>query len=433
MRQVVLSIFIMCSGREASTEKCLQGLMHLRQAVDSELIVIDTGCSEETKAILDKYADAVVPFTWVNDFSAARNFALAQTHGQWVMYQDDDEWFTDTGEIEQFFLSGEYKNYDAAFYQVRDYRSYEPEDYSVSNAARMFRKDADTHFINRVHEIFLPEPKKLALLKSYTNHYGYVYASERERQAHYERNLSLLKQEIADHPGDMSAWAHLANEYYCAEKFEELEACCLQGLEAAVTSTDSRREVALSTFVYGVLECALRRDEVDLMIARISDFFASKSLASTAELRTENHSSKEQIQTKFAFTEWKMAGKNLAYRGILCNEVTKATLAYFASLALFSTYQNEETVEACEAYNAIYDALAQDEQALQQQFSFFSEWIFEDQAKQNIDQILECAKLKENVARLMAQGQSTVAKPMILLLQQLYPEDDQVRNWLATY
>lgn len=39
--------------------------------------------------------DLVVPFTWIDDFAAARNAALPHVTGDWVLHLDPDEWPSD--------------------------------------------------------------------------------------------------------------------------------------------------------------------------------------------------------------------------------------------------------------------------------------------------------------------------------------------------
>ena len=65
------------------------------QGFADEMIVVDTGSSDETAAIAAKAGARVYSFQWRDDFSAAKNFALDLATGDWVVFTDADEYFTE--------------------------------------------------------------------------------------------------------------------------------------------------------------------------------------------------------------------------------------------------------------------------------------------------------------------------------------------------
>ena len=67
--QIMLSISILVSGREETTEKCIASLDHLRGTVPCELILTDTGCPAGMQEWLQQKADKVLKFRWCNDFA----------------------------------------------------------------------------------------------------------------------------------------------------------------------------------------------------------------------------------------------------------------------------------------------------------------------------------------------------------------------------
>jgi glycosyltransferase involved in cell wall biosynthesis len=65
----------------------------LQQAseVCDEMIVVDTGSTDNTKQIALDHGAKVWDFEWIDDFAAARNFSLSKCRGDWVMWLDADD------------------------------------------------------------------------------------------------------------------------------------------------------------------------------------------------------------------------------------------------------------------------------------------------------------------------------------------------------
>ena len=70
-----------------SGEKLERTLESVKTFVD-EIIIVDTGSIDNTKEIAKKYGANVYDFEWIDDFSAARNYALEKTTGDWVTWFD---------------------------------------------------------------------------------------------------------------------------------------------------------------------------------------------------------------------------------------------------------------------------------------------------------------------------------------------------------
>ena len=67
MSKIPVSVCIIAKNEEKHIEECLQ---HLKP-FGFEIIVTDTGSTDRTVEIAEKYADKVLHFQWINDFSAA--------------------------------------------------------------------------------------------------------------------------------------------------------------------------------------------------------------------------------------------------------------------------------------------------------------------------------------------------------------------------
>ncbi len=212
-RPVLLTISVLISNRPDTVRKCLDSVKPLLENLSSELILVDTGCGEEVRKIIGEYTDKIIPFEWCRDFSKARNAGLRKAKGEWFLYLDDDEWFEDVGEIIRFFRSGEYRGYGVGLYTQRNYLVQDGSEYTELVVGRMIRLEPDIRFIHRIHECFNRAPGLPKKLDVYVHHYGYIYQNPQEQEAHARRNISLLKEELAEDPTSIRNAMQLAQEY----------------------------------------------------------------------------------------------------------------------------------------------------------------------------------------------------------------------------
>lgn len=230
-RPVVSISMLVSNGRRDTIERCMESLVPLRRAVSSELILVDTGCTDGSIEIAEKYADKVVRFTWCNDFSAARNAGLCECTGEWFLYLDDDEWFEDVTELIDFFQSGEYKHFDTLWYLQRNYDDFEGTNYIDAYVGRTVRLTPETRFHGKIHEWLEPFPRRIRQTGVYVHHYGYVYKTEEERQRHLQRNLFLEEEAVREDPEDIRMCSQLVQEYRAAKRYEDARELCRSALE----------------------------------------------------------------------------------------------------------------------------------------------------------------------------------------------------------
>ncbi len=67
-----------------------QMLDHHAELYD-EAVVVDTGSTDESRSVAKAAGAKILDFQWCDDFSAARNFGLAEATGQWILVVDCDE------------------------------------------------------------------------------------------------------------------------------------------------------------------------------------------------------------------------------------------------------------------------------------------------------------------------------------------------------
>jgi len=74
-------------NEEAVLARCLDSI----KGIADEIIIVDTGSTDNTKNIAAKYTDKIHDFTWIHDFSAARNFAFERATMDYIYSADADE------------------------------------------------------------------------------------------------------------------------------------------------------------------------------------------------------------------------------------------------------------------------------------------------------------------------------------------------------
>ena len=71
---ITISLCMIVKDEEQTISTCLESV----KSVVDEIIIVDTGSTDGTKEIVKKYDAKVYDFQWIEDFSAARNFAFSK-------------------------------------------------------------------------------------------------------------------------------------------------------------------------------------------------------------------------------------------------------------------------------------------------------------------------------------------------------------------
>ena len=65
-----ISLCMIVKDEEENIKDCLDSV----QGIADEIIIVDTGSTDNTKSIAKNYTDKLYDYTWKDDFSAARKF-----------------------------------------------------------------------------------------------------------------------------------------------------------------------------------------------------------------------------------------------------------------------------------------------------------------------------------------------------------------------
>ena len=87
MKIANISVCIITKDECAKLERCLKSL----QGYGFEIVVVDTGSSDDTIQMAQKYTQQVYEFAWCDDFAAAKNYAAEKATNEQILSMDSDE------------------------------------------------------------------------------------------------------------------------------------------------------------------------------------------------------------------------------------------------------------------------------------------------------------------------------------------------------
>lgn len=192
-------------------------LSSVRGVVD-EIVIADTGSTDDTVEIAGSFGARVIQIPWEHDFAGARNRCLAEVTGDWVLVLDADEQL-DAGAAKSIRAMMEMPAFAGFQTTIRNYvlrledrvwdRGAIPNDgrlpeslvypgYVEHENVRLFRRSPEIYFVGRVHESVGPRIMetggKLGFADFFIHHFGMaVDAGRREAKNRFYRDLGRWK------------------------------------------------------------------------------------------------------------------------------------------------------------------------------------------------------------------------------------------------
>ncbi len=194
-------------------EKYLEGCLESVKEIVDEIVIVDTGSTDKTLDIAKKYSASVYHFDWINDFSAARNFALSNSTGEWILYLDADERLTveSIKELKSIIESREKVGFYCTINNI-DEKTNSPK---LMRYIRLFKNSEEISFTGKAHEQIEKSLSENGYAfkesKIEITHLGYN-VSEEELKEKAERNLNPLLEEYEHSKSSYYAF-QLANTY----------------------------------------------------------------------------------------------------------------------------------------------------------------------------------------------------------------------------
>jgi glycosyltransferase involved in cell wall biosynthesis len=147
--------------------KCLASARNLAD----EMIVVDTGSTDDTKRVASEMGAKVFDFEWNNNFSDARNFSLSKATKKWILVLDADDVISER-DVDAIKSLTRNKHYDGFSFLMRNYTNNDRvvnfmpipdgdaygesrgwKGWDLTRCVRMFRNLPDIRFERDIHEV----------------------------------------------------------------------------------------------------------------------------------------------------------------------------------------------------------------------------------------------------------------------------------------
>lgn len=218
-----ISACMIAKNEEKVIARCIESY---REAVD-EIIVVDTGSTDQTVAIAKSLGAKVFHFQWIDDFSAAKNYALSKAKGDWIVFLDADEYFVhDTGRNIRPFLQKLDKTFFGVACRMVNIDETSGKHGTEITHVRIFKNDKHLRYQNPIHEqlhysgrgtklpIYMAERQEFIL-----HHTGY---SDNISKQKADRNLAMLLKELdGDKATKPEYYYYIADVYFSLGEYDK--------------------------------------------------------------------------------------------------------------------------------------------------------------------------------------------------------------------
>jgi glycosyltransferase involved in cell wall biosynthesis len=180
---------------------CLRSI----QPVLDEIIIVDTGSTDDTKDVARQMGAKVFDFTWRDDFSAARNESIRHATGDYILWLDADDRL-DEAEVRKIeLLKKRLPSEKNRAYYLMVSSSVRKEGEIRFNQLRIFPRMEGALFEGRVHEQIFYALSKKGMKFTHTDivvrHTGYHDPTAQREKT--ERNLRVIEKELESDPDNL--------------------------------------------------------------------------------------------------------------------------------------------------------------------------------------------------------------------------------------
>jgi glycosyltransferase involved in cell wall biosynthesis len=234
---------------------CLYNCLEKVAGKVNEIIVVDTGSTDNTKEIARIFTDKVFDFKWCNDFSKARNFAISKATNNWILVLDADEFVTefDIENVKNLITLNEKAVGKITI--ISDIQDSMVIKKSKEVITRLFNKNY-YHYEGIIHEQVVPKYADInyssELVKITVDHVGYTESIIKEKDK-VNRNISLLNEAIKSSPKDPYLYYQIGKSYYLAKNYDEANIYFEKALDFCFNFHSKYAEDLVETYGYALI------------------------------------------------------------------------------------------------------------------------------------------------------------------------------------
>lgn len=180
-----------------------------------EIIIVDTGSTDNTVSIAESLGAKVIHFEWINDFAAARNCALDTATGDWVLFLDADEWVKDDGasKLQAIIKEAKANNLNAVSFRMMNLED-DGTLFEITSSLRLFAHRPNIRYIRKIHEHLTDANSNKPMVSMrcedlVLNHSGYANSVNKSK---LKRNKELLEKNYMEGNSHGIDYFYLARE-----------------------------------------------------------------------------------------------------------------------------------------------------------------------------------------------------------------------------
>ncbi|MBO5253706.1 MAG: glycosyltransferase [Clostridia bacterium] len=150
---ITVSLCMIVKNEEEHLPHCLRSV----QSLVDEIIIVDTGSTDNTKEIAAAFGAKIYDFVWCDDFSAARNFSFSKATQEYCMWLDADDVFSDGDRNAFLRMKGELPD-DTDVVMLRYHTAFDATGRPTFSywRERLLRRSRGFRFEGAVHEAITP-------------------------------------------------------------------------------------------------------------------------------------------------------------------------------------------------------------------------------------------------------------------------------------